>query len=302
MRFVSRFSHHSRSGVLSAIVAFILWGVLPLYWKQLVFLPPTTIVAQRMLWSLLLLLPILWWRGEGHSLRSALRTPRALAWQLLSGLLLSSNWLLYVWATLHEHILEGSLGYYLNPFFNMLFGAIWFGERHSRPQLAAIALALAGVALQIPAIGRFPWVAISLALSFAFYGVVRKRAPLGALAGLTAETALLAPLALVWLMVNSTSPAAAFGSGTVQVLLVIGTGVVTAVPLLCFGHATRSLRLSTIGILQFIGPSLQFLIGWRFYHEQMTLVRLLSFGVIWLAIAIYIANAVSAARKQECLG
>ena len=283
-------------------MAFILWGVLPLYWKQLVFLPPTTIVAQRMLWSLLLLLPILWWRGEGHSLRSALRTPRALAWQLLSGLLLSSNWLLYVWATLHEHILEGSLGYYLNPFFNMLFGAIWFGERHSRPQLAAIALALAGVALQIPAIGRFPWVAISLALSFAFYGVVRKRAPLGALAGLTAETALLAPLALVWLMVNSTSPAAAFGSGTVQVLLVIGTGVVTAVPLLCFGHATRSLRLSTIGILQFIGPSLQFLIGWRFYHEQMTLVRLLSFGVIWLAIAIYIANAVSAARKQECLG
>ena len=103
-------------------------------------------------------------------------------------------------------------------------------------------------------------------------------------------------------MVNSTSPAAAFGSGTAQVLLVIGTGVVTAVPLLCFGHATRSLRLSTIGILQFIGPSLQFLIGWRFYHEQMTLVRLLSFGVIWLAIAIYIANAVSAARKQENLG
>ncbi|MEI6604176.1 MAG: EamA family transporter RarD [Verrucomicrobiota bacterium] len=288
--------------MLSAIVAFILWGVLPLYWKQLVFLPPTTIVAQRMLWSLLLLLPILWWRGEGHQLRTALRTPRALAWQLLSGLLLSSNWLLYVWATLNEHILEGSLGYYLNPFFNMLFGAIWFGERHSRPQLAAIALALAGVALQIPAIGRFPWVAISLALSFAFYGVVRKRAPLGALAGLTAETALLAPLALVWLMVNSTSPAAAFGSGTAQVLLVIGTGVVTAVPLLCFGHATRSLRLSTIGILQFIGPSLQFLIGWRFYHEQMTLVRLLSFGVIWLAIAIYIANAVSAARKQENLG
>ena len=280
-------------------MAFMLWGILPLFWKQLSFLPPATIVAQRMLWSLLLLLPILWWRGEVRQLLVALRSPRAIAWQLLSGLLLSSNWLLYVWATLHERILEGSLGYYLNPFFNMLFGALWFGERHSRPQLAAIALALAGVALQIPGIGRFPWVAISLALTFALYGVARKRAPLGALAGLTAETALLAPLALIWLIVSSATPAAAFGGKPSQVLMVIGTGVVTAVPLLCFGHAARTLRLSTIGILQFIGPSLQFLIGWQFYHEPMTHVRLLSFCVIWLAIAMYVANALRTARQQQ---
>jgi len=279
-------------------MAFMLWGILPVFWKQLSFLPPATIVAQRMLWSLLLLLPILWWRGEVRGLLIALRSPRAVAWQLLSGLLLSSNWLLYVWATLHERILEGSLGYYLNPFFNMLFGALWFGERHSRPQLAAIALALAGVALQIPGIGRFPWIAISLALTFALYGVARKRAPLGALAGLTAETALLAPLALIWLIVSSATPAAAFGSSPAQVLMVVGTGVVTAVPLLCFGHAARSLRLSTIGILQFLGPSLQFLIGWQFYHEPMTHVRLLSFCVIWLAIAIYVANALRTARQE----
>jgi len=280
-------------------MAFLLWGILPLYWKQLSFLAPAAIVSQRMLWSLLLLVPILWWRGEVGQLLIALRSPRAVAWQLLSGLLLSSNWLLYVWATLNGRILEGSLGYYLNPFFNMLFGALWFGERHSRPQLAAIALALGGVALQIPGIGRFPWVAICLALSFALYGVVRKRAPLGALAGLTAETALLAPLALVWLLVSCPTAAAAFGRGPTQILLVIGTGLVTAVPLLCFGHATRSLRLSTIGIFQFLGPSLQFLIGWQFYHEPMTHVRLLSFCVIWLAIAIYVANAVQAARLQQ---
>lgn len=287
------------SGVVSGLMAFMLWGVLPLYWKQLSFLPPATIVAQRMLWSLVLLLPILWWRGEVRHLLSALRSPRAVVWQLLSGLLLSFNWLLYVWATLHERILEGSLGYYLNPFFNMLFGALWFGERHSRAQLAAIALALAGVALQIPGIGRFPWVAISLALSFSLYGVVRKRAPLGALAGLTAETALLTPFALLWLMVGCATPAAAFGSNPAQVLLVIGTGVVTAVPLLCFAHAARALRLSTIGILQFLGPSLQFLIGWQFYHEPMTHVRLLSFSVIWLAIAIYAASALRSARQQQ---
>ncbi|KAB2640602.1 MAG: EamA family transporter RarD, partial [Verrucomicrobia bacterium] len=213
MRLTNLFPHRPRPGVLAALLAFMLWGVLPLYWKQLAFLPPATIVAQRMLWSLLLLVPILWWRGEARGLFAVLRTPRALAWQLLSGLLLSSHWLLYVWATLHQRILEGSLGYYLNPFFNMLFGALWFGERHSRLQLAAIALALAGVALQIPALGRIPWVAISLAVSFALYGVARKRAPLGAVAGLTAETALLAPLALIWLLVTSPSPAAAIGSG-----------------------------------------------------------------------------------------
>lgn len=287
----------SRSGVLAALAAFFMWGVLPLFWKQLSFLPAATIVAQRTVWSLLLLLPILCWRGEIRQLLTSWHNPRALSWHLLSGLLLSSNWLLYVWATLNERILECSLGYYLNPFFNMLFGVLWFGERHSRQQLAAIALALGGVALQIPAIGRFPWVALTLALSFALYAVVRKSAPLGALAGLSVETALLAPFAVVWLLVTSPTPAAAFGSGPAQVLLVIGTGLATALPLLCFGHATRSLRLATIGILQFLGPTLQFLIGWQFYHEPMTPVRLLSFAMIWLAVAIYAIQAWCAPRQ-----
>ena len=170
---------HHRSGVLYALAAFFLWGVLPVFWKQLAFLPAATIVAQRTLWSVAFLLPLLWWSGEAGQVARALRSPRAVAWLMLSGLLLSGNWLLYVWATLHERILEGSLGYYLNPFFNMLFGALWFGERHQRGQLAAIALALAGVALQIPAVGHFPWVALTLALSFSLYAVVRKRAPLG---------------------------------------------------------------------------------------------------------------------------
>jgi chloramphenicol-sensitive protein RarD len=289
----------SRSGVLAALGAFFLWGILPLFWKQLSFLQPATIVAQRTLWSLMLLLPILWWRDEVGLLLGSLRSPRALAWQLLSGLLLASNWLLYVWATLNERILEGSLGYYLNPFFNMLFGALWFGERHTRPQLAAIALALAGVALQIPAVGRFPWVALTLALTFALYAVVRKRAPLGALAGLTAETALMAPFALAWLLASSPTPAAAVGSGATQTLLVVGTGLATALPLLCFGHAARTLRLATLGILQFLGPTLQFFIGWKFYHEPMTAARLFSFSLIWLAVAIYAMNAVRAARQQD---
>ena len=290
---------HSRSGVLAALAAFFLWGVLPIFWKQLAFLPPATIVAQRTLWSLAFLLPILCWSGEVRLLVNGLRTPRAAAWQLLSGVLLSSNWLLYVWATLNGRILEGSLGYYLNPFFNMLFGALWFGDRHSRPQLAAIGLALAGVALQIPAVGHFPWVALTLALTFSLYAVVRKRAPLGALAGLTAEASLLAPFAVAWLLYSSATPAAAFGSSPGQVLLVIDTGLATALPLLCFGHATRTLRLTTLGILQFLGPTLQFLIGWKFYGEPMTTTRLLSFSLIWLAVALYAVSTLRAARQTQ---
>jgi chloramphenicol-sensitive protein RarD len=269
---------------------------LPAFWKQLAFLPPATIVAQRTLWSLAFLLPVLWWSGEVGRMFRALRSPRAIAWQLLSGLLLSANWLLYIWATLNERILEGSLGYYLNPFFNMLFGALWFGDRHSRPQLAAIVLALAGVALQIPAVGHFPWVALTLALTFSLYAVVRKRAPLGALAGLTAEASLLAPFAMGWLLFSSATPAAAFGDHPGQILLVIGTGLATALPLLCFGHATRTLRLTTLGILQFLGPTLQFLIGWKFYGEPMTTMRLLSFSLIWLAVGLYAVSTLRATR------
>ncbi len=289
---------HHRSGVLYALAAFFLWGVLPVFWKQLAFLPPATIVAQRTLWSLLVLLPVLWWSGEVRQLVRAMSSPRTIAWLLVSGLLLSANWLIYVWATLNGRIIEGSLGYYLNPFFNMLFGALWFGDRHSRPQLLAIGLALAGVALQVPAVGHFPWVALALALSFSLYAVVRKRAPLGALAGLTAEAALLAPFALAWLLWSSATPAMAFGGSSGRVLLVIGTGLATALPLLCFGHATRSLRLTTLGILQFIGPTLQFLIGWQFYGEPMTATRLLSFSLIWLAVGLYAASALRTGKPR----
>jgi chloramphenicol-sensitive protein RarD len=282
---------------MAALGAFFLWGILPVFWKLLDFLPPAAIVAHRTLWSLVILLVILGWRGEGGTLRDAMRQPRAAAWQLLAGVLLASNWLLYVWATLNGRILEGALGYYLNPFFNMLFGFLWFGERHNSRQLAAIVLALSGVALQVPAVGRFPWVALTLAMTFALYAVVKKRAPLGARLGLTAETCLLAPVALVWLMVSSPSPAAAFGGSWPHAALVVGSGVATTLPLILFGHAVRAIRLTTLGILQFLGPTLQFLIGWQLYGESMTGPRLLSFALIWLAIAIYAADAWS--RRAE---
>lgn len=267
-----------------------------MFWKLLQFLPPISIVAQRTLWSLLILVIILHFRRETGTLLAGLRTPHAILWHLLSGAMLSSNWLLYVWATLNDHIIEGALGYYLNPFLNMLFGALWFGERHSRWQLVAIAVAFSGVLMQVLAIGRFPWIAVVLAVTFSLYAVIRKRASLGSLPGLTAETILLAPLALGWLALHSDSPGDAFGHSPLQVLLVVATGVATAAPLLFFGYAARNISLTTLGILQFIGPTIQFLIGWLLYQEQMGHLRLMSFGLIWVAILIYAVDALQKRR------
>ncbi len=273
-------------------MAFLIWGILPIFWKLLSFLPASSIVAQRTVWSLLVVYALLFWRGEGRALLAGMKSIRVIGWHLLSGTLLASNWLLYIWATIHGHMIEAALGYYLNPFFNILFGVILFGDEVSHWQRTAISLALAGVALQIPAAGHFPWIAVVLALTFSLYAVVRKLASLGSVVGLAAETSLLAPFALVWLYLNHQSPVEAFGGSQMNAALVVGTGFATALPLLLFGYATRTIRLTTLGILQFLGPTIQFFIGWKLYGEPMTSARLLSFGLIWLAIGIYTANAV----------
>jgi chloramphenicol-sensitive protein RarD len=285
--------------VLAALAAFFLWGILPIFWKQLHFLSASSIVAQRTIWSLFLLVGILWWRCEGKQLLGELRSRRVFGWHVLSGCLLASNWLLYVWATLNGRIIEAALGYYLNPFFNMLFGALYFGDKNSRWQLAAIALALGGVALQVSAVGHFPWVGLTLAVTFSLYAVVRKKAPLGSLAGLAAETSLLAPVALVWLVFSHTSVPEAFGMSWGNASLVVGTGLVTALPLLFFGHAARTIRLTTLGVLQFLAPTIKLIIGWQLYNEPMTSARLLSFGLIWLAVAIYVLDTCLSSRARE---
>ncbi|WP_277349148.1 EamA family transporter RarD [Luteolibacter luteus] len=290
--------NESRNGVLSAVAAFFLWGVLPIFWKHLHFLPPASIIAHRTLWSLLLLLPVLAFQRQLWTMLRGISTLRGAGWHLLSGVLLGSNWLLYVWATLNNHILEGALGYYLNPFLNMLFGALFFGERQNRLQMLAVAVAASGVACQFPAVKGVPWIALVLAVTFALYAVVRKKAPLGALAGLGAETALLAPIALGWLIWRGTQGVELFGPSGWTAALVICTGIATATPLLCFGHATRTISLTSLGILQFIGPTLQFLIGWGMYGEPLNTLRLISFGLIWTAVAIYAVDALKRGTKK----
>jgi chloramphenicol-sensitive protein RarD len=285
---------------LSAGIAFSIWGILPLYWKAWFgFAPASTLIAHRTLWSLLVLVPIVCLRGRVPEIMAALREPRLAAWHLLSGVLLAANWLLYVWSTLNERIIEGALGYYLNPFLSMVLGYFFFRERHTRAQKAAIALALAGVALQFPAVKGVPWLAISLAITFAFYGLVRKRAPLGALSGLFLETLILAPVAGLFLWLGTS--AATTQATAAHLPLLATTGIVTVIPLLCFANGARNLRLTTVGILQFIGPTCQLFIGWLVYAEAMPPLRLASFALIWAAIALYAFSALRAQQRSQML-
>lgn len=284
--------NRTRSGLVSAIVAFSIWGFLPLYWKQIDFTDSFSIVAHRTLWSMVLLWAILLLKQEAIGLIARFRSVRAIGWLMLSGSLLAANWVLYVWATLNGHIIEASLGYYLNPFFNMLFGALWFGERHNRLQAAAIALALCGVVIQLPAAGTFPWVAFTLAVSFSLYGVVKKLSAGGSRTGLTAESTLLAPFAMAWLLWQFDSPTAAFGGSWTHAAWLVGAGLATTAPLVCFGFAARHIRLSTLGMIQFIGPSIQLIIGWQVYGEAMSGARLLSFALIWTAITLYTVDGI----------
>jgi chloramphenicol-sensitive protein RarD len=277
-----------QKGIAAALAAFSMWGILPVFWKALSFLNPTSIVAHRTFWSLVCLLTIALAAKNATPLKSLFRSRATIAWGAVSATLLASNWLLYVWAVLNHRIVEAALGYYLNPFFNMLFGTLWFAEKHSTRQLIAIALAFTGVLIQIPASGSFPWLPIALASTFSLYGVVRKKSSLDARDGLTLEASLLAPIALAWIAVHPSTSGISPPPAWPQALLIISTGIATTLPLLCFTYAARKIRLTTLGMIQFLGPTLQWIIGWRFYGESMDSYRVLSFGLIWLAVAMYL--------------
>ncbi len=279
----------STKGTLAATSAFLLWSILPIFWKSLAEVPVQQTTAHRVIWTLLILIIILSARGKLKGLITALRSPSIILIHLAAALCLSANWLLYVWATLNDRILEGALGYYINPFLYIILGSLFMGEKHTRMQLVAIIIAAAGVALQFPAVQGVPWTAIGLAITFAGYGMIRKTSPLGSFDGLTLETAIMLPLSITYLCMTHQNHGA-FGDDSTVSLLLIATGVATSAPLLCFARGARSISLSLLGILQFIGPTGQLLIGWLMYHEPMPDLRILSFAVIWIAIIIYIIS------------
>lgn len=276
-------------GLLYGAGAYALWGLLPLYWRALRHVPAGEILAHRVVWAVALTLALVALRRGGWTwLREAVRTPRTLATFLLSALLLSFNWLLYIWAVNAEHVVETSLGYFINPLVSVLLGTLFLGERLRAGQILAVLCAFGGVLYLTVQLGTPPWIALGLAFSFGLYGLLRKTATLGSLEGLTFETLLMLPAALLYLGWLEAAGQAAFPhAGLATSLLLIAAGAVTAAPLLLFAAGARRVTLTTIGILQYIAPSIQLTIGVALFGEQLTATRLVGFCLVWAALLIY---------------
>lgn len=275
-------------GMLYAIAAYAMWGLFPLYWKALHHVPALEILSHRMTWSLLFVLLLLVLRRRWAWLKTAVHTPRTMLLFTASAVLLSVNWFVYIWGVNAGFIVETSLGYFINPLVSVLMGVFFLGETLRKGQWGAIILAAMGVIYLTVHYGTLPWIALTLATSFALYGLIRKTAPLGSLEGLSLETALMFFPALGYLIYLQSQGTAAFGHVDGQTTALLGlAGVATAVPLLFFAAGARRIKLATIGILQYIAPTLQFLIGVLVYHEAFTADRLVGFSLIWLALLIY---------------
>ena len=286
----------TRSGLLMGLGAYALWGVLPLYFKAMANVAATEIVSHRILWSLVFLgaLATLWRRWP--KVRAAVGNPRVALTLVVTSVLIGINWLTYIYAVMSGHVLEGSLGYYLNPLVNVLLGVFLLKERLSRAQKGAVLLAGSGVAILAFGAGGAIWISLTLAASFAIYGVLRKVAPVESLEGLWIETLFLAPIALGWLLwLTHTGETAFLQSRTTDLLLIFG-GALTAIPLLLFTAAAKRLPYSTLGFLQYVAPSLQFLLAVLVFGEPLTTAHIICFGAIWLALAIFVGEGVRGAR------
>lgn len=275
-------------GMLYAATAYALWGIFPLYFKSLQEIPPLEILLHRMVWSLAFVVVVLTWRRHWGWLRDVMRQPKVLAGFAASAVLLSSNWFIYIWAVNNGNVVEASLGYFINPLFNVLLGSLLLRERLRVVQWAAVALAACGVAWLTWHGGHLPWIALLLAATFAFYGLLRKTASLGALEGLALETLLLFPVAFVYLaMLTSQGQNTFITASTSTQLLLAAAGPITAIPLLLFAAGARRIPLSLLGLLQYIGPTIQLLLGVWLYHEPFGGARLVGFALIWGALAVY---------------
>ena len=288
--------NEEKRGFWFGLGAYGLWGVLPIYFKAIDEVGSIDIVAHRVIWSVPFLFLLLFTFGGARELRRVVREPRTIGFLAVTAVLIATNWLLYVYAVVSGHILAGSLGYYLNPLVNVLMGRLILKEKLSWLQWAAVAIAAVGVSgLAFQAAGQL-WISLILAITFATYGLMRKIAPVEATAGLTVETTLILPLALAWLGWGLAQGLPVFGTTDVETTLLLLAGVATTVPLILFTAAARRLRYSTLGLLQFIAPTLQFLIAVVIYGEAFTSWHAVAFGSIWLALALYVIALARHAR------
>ncbi len=286
------------AGVLYAGGAFLIWGLSPIYWKAMQQVPALEIVTHRVVWSFLFLVALTLVQRRWGEFKHVLKTPRTLLILALTTLLVSCNWLLYIWAVNAGYMLQASLGYYINPLVNVLLGMVFLKERLRRPQALAVMLACAAVIFRTVSHGELPWIALTLGLTFGLYGLIRKVAPVSSLVGLTIETLLLTIPGIVYLVfLEAQATGALFRASRPLDLLLIGTGVFTAVPLLFFNLGARRINLSTVGLMQYIAPSGMFLLAVLVYGEPFSAVQLWTFVLIWAALAIYSIDSVRTYRR-----
>jgi len=288
-------------GIWYAIGAYTMWGLFPVYWKWLHDVPALQVIGHRIGWSFLMLVVVILATRQWTKFRSTL-TPRVLGVYLSAGLLLSANWLIYVWGVNAGHIVETSLGYFINPLLSVLLGMIFLRERLRTAQWFPIGLAALGVIYLTYAYGSLPWIALSLAFTFGVYGLVKKLSPLGSLYGLTLETGLVFLPAVGYLVFVEGVGTGAFGhAGFVSDLLMVGSGVVTIIPLLMFASAARRIPLTMIGILQYIAPTLQFLLGVLLYKEPFSTSQLIGFSMVWIALIVFWVEGALARRARKAI-
>lgn len=287
-------------GTLTAASAYILWGFFPIYWKLLQNVSSFEILGNRMTWSLIFLLGVLAYKRHWSWVRPAFKDRKIVLTFFLTALLLSINWGTYIWAVNAGFIVETSLGYFINPLVNVLLGVVLLKEKLRNGQLLAVLIALGGVLYLTISYGRLPWISLTLAFSFGFYGLLRKTARLGSLEGLSLETGLLFLPALSYLLYLQLNGTAAFGHSDLRTNLLLPlAGVATAVPLLLFAAGARQITLITLGILQYTAPTIQFLLGVFVYHEPFDTQRLIGFALVWLALIIYTTEAIYRTRQKR---
>lgn len=291
-------------GIVSGAGAYFLWGILPLYWKLVATVPSEEVLAHRIIWSFVFMLVILLVLGKLPSfqkeLTSILRKPKKLTAIIFASLFITINWYAFIWAVNHDHVIQTSLGYYINPLISVLLGILFLKERLSFWQMISFGLATVGVLNLVFRFGEIPWVSLVLALSFGIYGLLKKTAKLGALTGLTIETLFITPFALIYLMSVRTSIGdALYVENTMILTLLLGAGIITAVPLLLFATGANRISLSMIGFLQYIAPTLMLIQGVFLYDETFTSAHLFSFVLIWVALLIFTLSRTRLFRRME---
>src|SRR5476649_86327 len=290
----------TRQGILCALGAYLIWGLAPAYFKLIQQVPATEILTHRIIWSVVFMLLLLSLCHKWRQVRDVFRRPAILLLLGVTSVLVGGNWLLYIWSVNHHHMLEASLGYFINPLVNILLGMVFLGERFRKLQWLAVILAMCGVLLQLWKFGSLPWIALGLAFSFAFYGLLRKKLAVDPQTGMLIETLWLLPAGAWYLFVVADSPTSHLGANPWQLnLLLVAAGVITTTPLLLFTAAANRLRLSTLGFFQYLGPTLMLLLAVLFYGEAMTEDKLFAFGFIWLALAVFIFDAVIMQQKSR---